>query len=136
MIYNSMLELVGNTPIVKLNKIKEFYNLPANLYVKLEMFNAAGSIKSRIAKAIIVNAINKAMIHVDGSLYETETAEEIADIIAREGKDMTVEYIQDRVEEELMKNANLRCLKIPRRSSLPCFFHTWKKPFDQRRRCL
>ena len=39
----------------------------------------------------VVNAINKAMIHVDGSLYETETAEEIADIIAREGKDMTVE---------------------------------------------
>ena len=53
----------------------------------------------------IVNAINKAMIHVDGSLYETETAEEIADIIASEGKDMTVEHIQDRVEEELMKSA-------------------------------
>ena len=53
----------------------------------------------------IVNAINKAMIHVDGSLYETETAEEIADIIAREGKDMTVEHIQDRVEEELMKSS-------------------------------
>ena len=53
----------------------------------------------------IVNAINKAMIHVDGSLYETETAEEIADIIASEGKDMTVEHIQDRVEEELMKSS-------------------------------
>ena len=53
----------------------------------------------------IVNAINKAMIHVDGSLYETETAEEIASIIASEGKDMTVEHIQDRVEEELMKSS-------------------------------
>ena len=53
----------------------------------------------------IVNAVNKAMIHVDGSLYETETAEEIADIIASEGKDMTVEHIQDRVEEELMKSS-------------------------------
>ena len=53
----------------------------------------------------IVNAINKAMIHVDGSLYETDTAEEIADIIASEGKDMTVEHIQDRVEEELMKSS-------------------------------
>ena len=53
----------------------------------------------------IVNAINKAMIHVDGGLFETETAEEIADIIAREGKDMTVEHIQDRVEQELMKSS-------------------------------
>lgn len=53
----------------------------------------------------IVNAINKAMIHVDGSLYETETAEEIAGIIASEGGDMTVEHIQDRVEEELMKSS-------------------------------
>ena len=53
----------------------------------------------------IVNAVNKAMIHVDGSLYETDTAEEIADIIASEGKDMTVEHIQDRVEEELMKSS-------------------------------
>ena len=53
----------------------------------------------------IVNAINKAMIQVDGCLYETETAEEIADIIGSEGKDMTVEHIQDRVEEELMKSS-------------------------------
>ena len=53
----------------------------------------------------IVNAINKAMIHVDGGLYETDTAEEIAAIIASENKDMTVEHIQDRVEEELMKSS-------------------------------
>ena len=53
----------------------------------------------------IVSAINRAMIHVDGCLYETETAEEIADIIASEGRDMSVEHIQDRVEEELMKSS-------------------------------
>ena len=52
----------------------------------------------------IVNAINKAMIHVDGCLFETDTAEEIANIISSENKDMSVEYIQDRVEEELMKS--------------------------------
>lgn len=52
----------------------------------------------------IVNAINKAMISVDGSLYETETAEEIANIIGRHTEDMTVEYIQDCVEKELMKS--------------------------------
>ena len=53
----------------------------------------------------IVNAINKAMIQVDGCLYETETAEEIANIIASENKDMTVEHIQDLVEKELMRSS-------------------------------
>ena len=52
----------------------------------------------------IVKAINKAMISVDGALYETETAEEIADLISSEAKDMTVEYIQDLVEQHLMKS--------------------------------
>ena len=52
----------------------------------------------------IVNAINKAMISVDGSLYETDTAEEIAELIAQRNKDMSVEYIQDLVESYLMKS--------------------------------
>lgn len=52
----------------------------------------------------IVNAINKAMISVDGSLYETETAEEIADMIGSVGRDMSVEQIQDMVENALMKS--------------------------------
>lgn len=52
----------------------------------------------------IVNAINKAMISVDGSLYETETAEEIANMIGSRNQDMNVECIQDLVEEALMKS--------------------------------
>ena len=52
----------------------------------------------------IVQAINKAMISVDGALYETDTAEEIANLIASRGKDMSVEYIQDLVEHYLMKS--------------------------------
>ena len=52
----------------------------------------------------IVNAINKAMISVDGALYETDTAEEIADLISSQAKDMTVEFIQDLVEHYLMKS--------------------------------
>lgn len=52
----------------------------------------------------IVKAINKAMISVDGALYESETAEEIADLIGSVGKDMTVEQIQDKVEQYLMKS--------------------------------
>ena len=52
----------------------------------------------------IINAINKAMISVDGSLYETDTAEEIADLIGSCKKDLTVEQIQDMVENALMKS--------------------------------
>ena len=70
MIYNSMLELVGNTPIVKLNKIKEEYGLPSNLYAKLEMFNASGSVKVRIAKNIIEEAIGKRVINQDTLIVE------------------------------------------------------------------
>lgn len=70
MIYNSMLELVGNTPIVKLNKIKEEYGLPSNLYAKLEMFNASGSVKVRIAKNIIEDAMSKRVINQDTIIIE------------------------------------------------------------------
>ena len=52
----------------------------------------------------IVNAINKAMISVDGALYETDTSEEIAELIASINKEMSVEYIQDLVEQYLMKS--------------------------------
>ena len=52
----------------------------------------------------IINAINKAMISVDGALYETETAEDIAELIGSFNRDMTVEHIQDLVEHYLMKS--------------------------------
>ena len=65
-----MLELVGNTPIVKLNKIKEEYGLPSNLYAKLEMFNASGSVKVRIAKNIIEDAMIKRVINQDTIIIE------------------------------------------------------------------
>ena len=51
MIYKSILQLIGNTPIVKLNKIGS--ELDCNLYVKCEFFNAGGSVKDRIGKNMI-----------------------------------------------------------------------------------
>lgn len=51
MIYNNVTELIGHTPIVKLNKVAG--NLNAHLYAKIEMVNPAGSAKDRIALAII-----------------------------------------------------------------------------------
>ena len=52
----------------------------------------------------IVNAINKAMISTYGAVYESDTAEEIADLIGSRGVDMTVEQIQDLVEGYLMRS--------------------------------
>lgn len=52
----------------------------------------------------IVHAINKAMISAYGSVYESDTAEEIADLIGSRGVDMSVEQIQDLVESYLMKS--------------------------------
>ena len=52
----------------------------------------------------IVTAINKAMLSVYGALYETETAEEIAELVSQIGRDMSVEQIQDLVEGYLMKS--------------------------------
>ena len=52
----------------------------------------------------IVRAINKAMVSAYGSVYESDTAEEIADMIGSRGVDMTVEQIQDLVEGYLMKS--------------------------------
>ena len=56
MVYNNILELVGKTPIVRLNKFKESNGLNFNLFGKLESFNPAGSAKDRVALKIIEDA--------------------------------------------------------------------------------
>lgn len=55
-IYKSALELVGNTPLVELTNYEEKHGLKAKIVAKLEYFNPAGSVKDRIAKAMIEDA--------------------------------------------------------------------------------
>lgn len=55
-IFNSLSELVGNTPLLKISNYCERKNIKANLFAKLEYFNPAGSAKDRIAKNIIETA--------------------------------------------------------------------------------
>jgi cysteine synthase A len=55
-IYQSFTELVGNTPILELKNLEKKYELNATLLAKLEYFNPAGSVKDRIAKAMIEDA--------------------------------------------------------------------------------
>jgi cysteine synthase A len=55
-IYKSADQLIGKTPMLELTNIKKKYNLEARLLAKLEYFNPAGSVKDRIAKAMIDDA--------------------------------------------------------------------------------
>lgn len=69
-IYNSMLELTGNTPLVRLNKIEEKYNLDVTLLAKVEMFNPSGSVKVRAAKNMILKALHENVINKDTVIIE------------------------------------------------------------------
>ena len=55
-IYEGTLGLIGNTPLVEVVNIEKKLNLEARILVKLEYFNPAGSVKDRIAKAMIEDA--------------------------------------------------------------------------------
>lgn len=56
MIYSSAAELVGKTPLLELTRLEKEHGLEATLLAKLEYFNPAGSVKDRIAKAMIEDA--------------------------------------------------------------------------------
>ena len=55
-IYTSSDELIGKTPILELTHLEKKYDLKAKILAKLEYFNPAGSVKDRIAKAMIDDA--------------------------------------------------------------------------------
>ena len=69
-VVNSVLELVGNTPLVKLNNVIEAFNLKANLYAKVEAFNPAGSVKDRAALQMIEDLEKEGIINQDTLLIE------------------------------------------------------------------
>ena len=66
-IYKGTLGLIGNTPLVEVTNIEKNLGLKATLLVKLEYFNPAGSVKDRIAKAMIEDAEAKGQLH-EGSV--------------------------------------------------------------------
>ncbi len=61
-IYRSAEELIGNTPLLELTHIEKQFGLKAKLLAKLELFNPAGSVKDRVAKAIVDDAESKGLI--------------------------------------------------------------------------
>lgn len=69
-IYKSADQLIGKTPLLELSNIEKKYNLEANIIAKLEYFNPAGSVKDRIAKAMIDDAQAKGLINKDTVIIE------------------------------------------------------------------
>ena len=69
-VYTSVDQLVGNTPLVELTKIEAKYGLKAKIFAKLEYFNPAGSVKDRIAKAMIDDAEAKGLLNKDSVIIE------------------------------------------------------------------
>ena len=69
-IYTSAAELIGKTPLLELTHIEEKYGLKAKLLAKLEYFNPAGSVKDRIAKAMIEDAEAKGLLKPGSTIIE------------------------------------------------------------------
>ena len=68
--YKKITDLIGNTPLLELENYGEYQNLGAKIFGKLEYFNPAGSVKDRIAKAMIDDAEAKGVLKPDSVIIE------------------------------------------------------------------
>ena len=70
MIYQNASQLIGNTPLLRLNNIEKKLNLNVTLLAKVEYFNPSGSVKDRVALSMIEDAEKKGILHHDSVLIE------------------------------------------------------------------
>ena len=68
--YKKITDLIGNTPLLELENYGEYQNLSGKIFGKLEYFNPAGSVKDRIAKAMIDDAEAKGVLKPDSVIIE------------------------------------------------------------------
>lgn len=66
----SATELIGNTPLVRLNKVPQSLGIECEVYVKAELFNAGGSVKDRIALRMVEGAEKSGRIKPGDTLIE------------------------------------------------------------------
>ncbi|MGN0352502.1 MAG: cysteine synthase A [Roseburia sp.] len=69
-IYKGSLELIGNTPLVEFENFEKAHDLDAKILGKLEYFNPSGSVKDRIAKSMIEEAVEKGLIGENTTIIE------------------------------------------------------------------
>ncbi len=92
-VYDNILDTVGNTPLVKLNRILEGENCVADIYAKLEFFNPLSSIKDRIALTMVEAAENSGKLNKDTMLVEPtsgNTGIALAFVCAAKGYNLTL----------------------------------------------
>ena len=69
-VYNSITELIGNTPLLRLNVVEKALGLEAKIYAKVESFNPAGSAKDRVGLAMIKDAEEKGLLKPGATIIE------------------------------------------------------------------
>lgn len=69
-IYNNVTELIGKTPVLKLNNYSAKESIEANIFAKLEYFNPAGSVKDRVASAMIDDAEKNGLLKQGATIIE------------------------------------------------------------------
>lgn len=69
-IYKSLTELIGGTPLIELKNIEKKHSLNSSVIAKLEYFNPAGSVKDRVAKAMIEDAEKKGILKEGATIIE------------------------------------------------------------------
>lgn len=69
-VYQNLIELVGNTPILRLNNMEKTNNLTGEIYAKLEKYNPAGSVKDRAALEIIEDAERRGILKPGATIIE------------------------------------------------------------------
>ena len=69
-VYNNISELIGNTPLLRLNVVEKALGLEANIYAKVESFNPAGSAKDRVGLAMIKDAEERGLLKPGATIIE------------------------------------------------------------------
>lgn len=69
-VYTSVTQLVGDTPLLELTRVEEKFGLQAKILAKLEYFNPAGSVKDRVAQAMLDDAEKQNLINKDTVIIE------------------------------------------------------------------
>lgn len=69
-IYESAQQLIGNTPLVELNRLAQHYGLKARLLAKVEFYNPGGSVKDRVALQMLTDARGKGLLQPDSVIIE------------------------------------------------------------------
>lgn len=104
-VYNSFSELVGGTPIIRLNNMENRNSLCGEIYAKVELFNPAGSSKDRVALSMIEDALERGVINHSSVIIEPtsgNTGVGLAAVCASRGLKLVIVMPENMSEERKM----------------------------------